>query len=123
MPSKKTLENFIQAVEEQPHDEVIKAYYTEDASIQENQEVPRVGIETLIKNEQKMLQRALKVHSECIRPYFQMDEKVIIRWKFRFDWKDGSFSEIEEIAYQQWMGEKIYKEQFFYDPKQFIPKK
>ncbi|MEM9545077.1 MAG: nuclear transport factor 2 family protein [Bacteroidota bacterium] len=123
MPKKETIENFIQAVEQQPHDIVIRNYYTNDASIQENQNAPRVGIENLVKNEQEMLQNALKVHSKCIRPYFQVDDTVVIRWKFIFEWKNGTITEIEEMAYQIWNGEKIQKEQFFYDPKQFVPKK
>ena len=123
MPTIETIESFIQAVEQQPHDKVISNYYTKDASIQENQNTPRIGIENLIKNEQSMLQKALKVHSVCVRPYFQVEDKVIIRWKFIFEWKDGTITEIEEIAYQKWDGEKIQQEQFFYDPKQFVPKK
>ena len=50
-------------------------------------------------------------------------QSFIIKWKFRFEWKDNTVSEIEEIAYQVWEGEQIKQEQFFYDPKQFIPKK
>ncbi len=121
MPTKEAIESFIQAVEQHPHDEVIEKFYTKDATIQENQNAPRVGIENLVKNERKMLQKAIEVHSECIRPFFYIGDKVVIRWKFRFQWKDGSITEIEEIAYQQWRGEQIYQEQFFYDPKQFVP--
>ncbi|MEM8965833.1 MAG: nuclear transport factor 2 family protein [Bacteroidota bacterium] len=123
MPTRESIESFIKAVEEQPHDQVIESFYTKDASIQENQNTPRIGIENLIENERKMLQKATKVHSECIRPFFCIEDKVVIRWKFRFEWVDGSITEIEEIAYQKWSGEKIHQEQFFYDPKQFIPKK
>lgn len=113
MPSQQTLENFIQAVEHEAHDQVIDKFYTDDASIQENQSEPRVGKQNLIANEQKMLNRAVKVISQCIRPYFQQGDKVAIRWKFRFDWKDNSYTEIEEMVYQEWEGEKIKKEQFF----------
>ncbi len=123
MPSTQTLEQFIQAVEEEAHDKVIERFYTGDASIQENQNEPRVGIENLIKNEQKMLQKALVVHSQCIRPYFQVEDQVVIRWKFRFEWKNDTVTEIEELVHQTWKGEKIYREQFFYDPQQFVPKK
>lgn len=123
MPAIETIEKFITAVEEQPHDEVIQAFYADDASIQENQNAPRIGKENLVKNEQGMLSKATRVTSKCIRPYFQADNKVIIKWNFRFEWKDDSVSEIEEIAHQEWEGEKIKTEQFFYDPKQFIPKK
>lgn len=46
-------------------------------------------------------------------------DQVVIRWYFRFEWKNGSISEIEEIAFQNWQEELIKSEKFFYDPKQF----
>jgi len=113
MPLTKTIENFIKAVEEEPHDIVIERFYTTDASIQENLNAPRVGLENLILNEQTMLSNASVVHSKCKRPFFQIDDRVVIRWQFRFEWMDGSITEIEEIAYQKWKGDKIHKEQFF----------
>ena len=122
MPTKETIESFINAVENKPHDKVIEQFYTDDASIQENQNVPRLGKENLIKNEQGMLSKALRVHSKCIRPFFQIENKVIIKWHFRFEWRNNTITEIEELAYQEWEGNKIKQEQFFYDPKQFVPK-
>ncbi len=104
MPSLETIENFIQAVEEEPHDKVIEKFYTHDASIQENQNEPRVGKENLIENEQNMLRKALVIGSKCVRPIFQAGNNVVIRWKFRFEWEDSSITEIEEIAYQEWLG-------------------
>lgn len=123
MPTVETIENFIKAVECEPHDKVIEKYYARDASIQENQNAPRIGKENLIKKEQMMLQAALVVNSKCIRPVFQVGNTVVIRWKFKFEWKNDTITEIEELAYQEWEGEQIKREQFFYDPKQFIPKK
>ena len=69
MPATTTIESFIKAVQEEPHDQVISRFYTEDASIQENQNTPRVGLENLVKNEQGMLQKAKAVLSTCQRPY------------------------------------------------------
>ncbi len=122
MPAPETLEKFIKAVEEESHDKVIEKFYTEDASIQENQNTPRVGKTALVKNEQQMLAKAKTVTSKCIRPFFIQDTNAVIKWNFTFVWKDNSITQIEEIAHQIWEGEKITKEQFFYDPKQFIPK-
>lgn len=122
MPTIETIEKFINSVEQEPHDKVIKQFYTDDASIQENQNKPRIGKDNLIKNEQGMLSKTLSVNSKCIRPFFQIENKIIIKWKFRFVWKDKTVTEIEELAYQEWEGDKIKREQFFYDPKQFIPK-
>lgn len=123
MPTIETIERFINSVEQEPHDKVIEQFYSDNASIQENQNEPRIDKRNLIKNENGMLSKALKVQSKCIRPFFQVDNTVVIKWNFRFEWKNKTVTEIEEIAYQEWEYEKIRREQFFYDPKQFIPKK
>lgn len=122
MPALSTIESFIQAVEERPHDQVIQDFYTEDASIQENQNAPRVGKKSLLKYERAALQKADKVESRCIRPFFVEENQVVIRWQFKFHWKNQTVSEIEEVARQVWEGEKIKEEQFFYDPQQMLPK-
>ena len=93
MPSKQTLDRFIAKVETNKHDEAIA-----------------------------ILARAKTVTSNCISPVFQSGDLVVIRWKFRFVWKDDSVMEMEELAYQRWEGEKIAEEQFFYDPAQREPR-
>ena len=123
MPSKKIVEEFVKAVETIPHDEVIEKYYTDNASMQENQSKPRVGKTRLVAYEQQVLANAKSVTSKCILPFFIKEDKVIIRWKFRFEWKNNTYSEIEEIAYQTWANEQIKQEHFFYDPQQFIPRR
>ncbi len=121
MPSPATLERFIARVEQNAHVEAIAEFYTEDASMQENQSVPRVGRGTLIANEQRALARALSVRSTCVRPVFLNGDRVVIRWIFEFTYKDGSSIRLEELAYQRWDGDRIAEEQFFYDPRQFVP--
>ncbi|MCV9927159.1 nuclear transport factor 2 family protein [Flavobacterium sp. LS1R49] len=121
MPKLETVERFISMVESNEHDTAIAKFYTEDATMQENQSEPRVGRDFLVANEKNVLARVKSLVSKCIRPVFINDDFVVIQWYFKFEWKDGTISEIEEIAYQNWEGELIKKEKFFYDPKQFIP--
>ena len=123
MPSPQTLERFIARVESNAHVEAIQDFYTENASMQENNAPPRVGRDTLVAHEAAALERAASVRSTCVRPPFVNGDHVVIRWIFEFTWKDGSTGRIEELAYQRWEGERIAQEQFFYDPKQFAPKK
>lgn len=122
MPLQDTLERFIARVEANAHVEAIEEFYTEGASMQENNEPPRVGRDTLVAHEAKALARAATVRSQCVRPVFVAGDRVVIRWIFEFTGKDGSTARIEELAYQRWEGEKIAQEQFFYDPKQFARK-
>lgn len=122
MPKLETVEKFIAIVESNQHDKAIEEFYTPDASMQENQSEPRVGRENLVGNEKKVLARVKTMKSKCIRPVFIHDDYVVIRWFFKFEWKDGTTTEIEEITHQQWEGEYIKEEKFFYDPKQLAPK-
>ena len=120
MPKIETLEHFISMVECNEHDKAIEKFYTLDASMQENQSEPRVGRDNLVANEKNTLLKVKSLVSKCLRPYFINGDYVVIQWYFRFEWKDGSISEIEEMSRQKWDGELISQEKFFFDPKQFI---
>jgi hypothetical protein len=122
MPSPETLERFIARVEQNAHAEAIAEFYTAFASMQENLKPPRVGRDALVAYERKVLARARSVQSRCVRPAFVHGNLVVLRWRFRFEWQDGSVSEMEELAYQRWDGERIDEEQFFYDPAQAVPR-
>lgn len=117
-----TLERFIAMVESNAHAEAIEAFYTADASMRENQDAPRVGRDALVASERRVLARAASVNSTCIRPVLVAGDRVVVRWQFRFHWLDGSITEMEELAYQRWEGERIAEERFFYDPAQLAPR-
>jgi hypothetical protein len=57
--------------------------------------------------------------ARCVGPVFVNGDHVVIRWHFKFEGLDGTVSELEELAYQHWRGERILAGQFFYDPGRF----
>ena len=122
MPTIETLERFIARVESNAHADAIAEFYTAESSMRENQSPPRVGRDANIARERAVLERAKSVFSKCVRPIFVNGDHVVVRWIFRFEWQDGSTTEMEELAYQRWDGEKIADEQFFYDPAQLARK-
>ena len=121
MPSAATLEAFITAVEGGEHVKAIEDFYTENASMRENQAEPRKERATLVAHESAVLARTASVVSTCVRPVFVNGDHVVIRWIFRFTGKDGLTLRIEELAWQRWEGERIAQEEFFYDPAQMKP--
>jgi hypothetical protein len=123
MPTLETLERFIARVEQNAHAEAIEEFYTENSSMRENLSEPRVGRDLHVANERKVLARARSVESRCVRPVFVNGDHVVIRWIFRFEWLDGTVTQMEELAYQRWEGERMAEEQFFYDPAQRAPGK
>ncbi len=123
MPTVTTLERFIARVESNAHAEACEEFYTENASMRENQAPPRVGRDLHVANERRVMSRARSVRSQCIRPLFVSGDWVVIRWVFHFEWLDGTVTHMEEMACQRWEGERIAEEQFFYDPAQRQPRR
>jgi ketosteroid isomerase-like protein len=58
------------------------------------------------------------VTTELLAPPLIADDQVAIRWRFTFELKDGRSLVQEEVAWQTWRGERIWRETFFYDPGQ-----
>jgi SnoaL-like domain len=120
MPTPDTLEGFIAQVERNDHVGALEAFYAEDCALRENHEPPRVGRDFHIAKEHAVFARARSVESRCVRPVFTSGDQVVIRWIFRFEWLDGTVTQMEELAVQRWVGERIAEEQFFYDPVQRV---
>jgi hypothetical protein len=118
MPSRATVESFIADVVGGDHVGAIERWYAPDASMQENQAAPRVGRDTLMAGEAKTLARVAGVTTELLAPPLIDDDQVAIRWRFTFTLKDGRSFTQEEVAWQTWRGERIWRETFFYDPAQ-----
>jgi hypothetical protein len=78
MPSPETIERFIARVEQNAHVDAIREFYTEEASMQENNGPPRVGRDLLIKHEREVLSRANSVISTCVRPVLVNGNTVVV---------------------------------------------
>jgi hypothetical protein len=115
MPSPETLQRFIARVEANAHAEAVEEFYTEQSTMQENQAAPRIGRDSHVAHERRVMARARTVSSKCVRPVFANGDRVVIRWMFHFEWQDGTVTDMEELAYQRWEGERIAEETFFYD--------
>jgi ketosteroid isomerase-like protein len=123
MPSQASVEAFVAMVESGEHAAAIERFYSEDASMQENQAEPRSGRAALVAAERRMMASATAIRSQCVRPVLIEGDTVVIQWIFEFDLRDGSLLHLEELAHQTWRGERIARERFFYDPAQMKPVK
>lgn len=121
MPSRETVEAFIADVLSEDHVGAIERWYAEDASMQENQGEPRVGRAGLMAREGQMLASMAGVKSEILGGPLIDGDQVAIRWRFTFTTKDGRVLSQEEVAWQTWRGDKVWRETFFYDPRQMRP--
>lgn len=118
MPSNDTVAAFVSLVEAGGFVEALERFYTEDASMRENTDAPRVGIGTLVEHERRVLAANKAATGHRVGPVLVQGDHVAIRWNFVFTTATGQTLTLDEIAWQRWRGEKIVEEQFFYDPKQ-----
>ena len=114
MPSRARLDEFIAVVVSGDHAGAIERYYTEDSSMQENAAPPRVGRDVLVAQERATLERVKTVVSTCVTSILEGD-RVAIHWIFELTDKTGKVHRVDEVALQQWRGDRIFRERFFYD--------
>ena len=43
-------------------------------------------------------------------------DRVAINWIFELTDKSGKVRRIDEVALQEWRGDRIFRERFYYDP-------
>ena len=115
MPSRARLDEFIAAVVSGDHAGAIERYYTEDSSMQENLSAPRVGRVVLVAHERGVLARMSHVYSKAMASVVEGD-RVAIHWIFELTDKSGKVRRVDEVAMQDWRGDRIFRERFFYDP-------
>jgi len=123
MPAKDRVEAFTAMVLSGRHDQAIADFYHPDASMQENQEPPRVGRDGLVAQERATMARFAEIGTELLEPPLIDGDRVVVRWRFTFRPAEGTVMAMEELALQRWSGDRIAQEQFFYDPRQLRPPK
>jgi ketosteroid isomerase-like protein len=119
MPSRARLDEFIAVVESGDHAGAIERFYTEDSSMQENTAPPRVGRDVLVAHERAALARMSRVDSKATSSVAEGD-RVAIHWIFELIDKSGQVRRFDEVSLQEWRGEKIFRERFFYDPTKIM---
>ena len=118
MPSRETVDAFIAQVLSNDHVGAIRDWRHEDAWTQENQAPRQGGRSKLMEQEAATLARMDDVRTELAAPAIIDGDRVAIRWRFTFTPKQGRRFAVEEVAWQNWRGDKIATATFFHDPNQ-----
>jgi hypothetical protein len=119
MPTRQTVERFVELVETGQGVAALEEFYADDASMQENQSDPRIGKPALVAHEIAAQGTVTDMTARCIRPILIEGDTVVLRWAFNYVDGRGRRVQFEELAYQRWAGDRVVAEQFFYDPSQF----
>jgi hypothetical protein len=121
MPTRDRVEAFVALVEAANYVEALEQFYHPHASMQDNQQPPRLGLERLIADERATMARFAQMRTDPVTDLLIDGDKVTIRWKFTFTPTAGPAMVMEELTLQRWEGERIAEERFFYDPRQTRP--
>jgi SnoaL-like domain len=118
MPARSEVERLIAMVESRQYLEAIAEFYAPHATMQENLNPPRVGLEALLENERKALRHFFAEPPAAKAESFLVDgDRVAIHWIFEYTRRsDGRAVRLDEIAYQRWDGNRIVEERYAYDP-------
>jgi len=121
MPTRDRVQAFVSLVEQARYVEALEQFYHPHASMRDNQQEPRLGLERLIADETATMARFAVMKTDPVTDLLVDGDKVTIRWKFTFTPAEGSPMVMEEIALQRWEGDRVAEERFFYDPRQTRP--
>jgi len=100
--------------------EAIQEFYAEDATMQENNAPPRIGLPALLENERRVLASTKEIKTR-VDSFVVEGNRAAINWVFEMTSLDGEKRNLNEVAYQLWQDGKIIREKFFYDPAQMAP--
>ena len=116
MAIRQEVEQLIQLFEQGEFLRAIQTFYAQNASMQENNQPPRVGLDALLEGERKALARFKILHAHRAASYLVNGDRAAINWIFDITEQSGKRYVLDEIAYQEWQDGKIVRERFFYDP-------
>jgi hypothetical protein len=117
MSIKENVQTLIALAEEGKFMEAIQQFYAEDATMQENNAPPRVGLAALLENERRFL-ASIKGITSKVDSLVADGNRAAINWTFEITNLKGQKTTLNEIAYQLWQDGKIIREKFYYDPSQ-----
>jgi hypothetical protein len=94
--------------------EAIQEFYAEEASMQENNQPPRVGLPALLENERRVLASLQEIRVNRADSFIVDGDRAAINWVYHFIDLNGRELHRNELAYQTWRDGKIICERFFY---------
>ena len=98
--------------------EALQQFYAEDAVMQDNNGLPRVGLANILAHERKAMAAFKEMHVNRADSFLMDADRVAINWIYEYTAADGRRYRLDEIAYQVWRNGKVIRERFYYDPAQ-----
>jgi ketosteroid isomerase-like protein len=118
MPSRERVQELIALVERGKYVEALLKFCADDATMQENDQPPRSGLEALVKHEREVMASFNEIRTLPVQSFLVDADEVVINWVFEFVHHDGRNFRLDELAHQLRRGDKVIRERFYCDPTQ-----
>jgi ketosteroid isomerase-like protein len=118
MPDRDRVQALIAIVQQGRYVDALESFYSDDASMQENLDPPRRGLQTLIERERRVMAGFREIRTRKVQAFFVDGDRAALNCVFDVVGHDGSTFTQDEVALQRWRGDKIVEERFYYDPAQ-----
>jgi len=79
MPIHQTVQRFVELVEAGQGMAALEEFYAENASMQENQSAPRIGMPALLARETAAQASVTNMTARCVRPFLIEGDTVVLR--------------------------------------------
>jgi len=114
LSTRERVEMLIAMAEQGKFLEAIQEFYAEDATMQENNQPPRVGLAALLENERRVLASLKEIRVNRADSFLVDGDRAAINWVYLFIDATGREIRRNEMANQVWQNGKIIRERFFY---------
>ena len=115
MPTIERVRELVRYVESGRTEEALMEFYTGDVAIAENLLEPTIGLEANVARERAFAFGVSSVNEYRAVSFLIGDDQSAINWSIDLSLKDGRRLRLNEIAWQDWRGDRICKERFVYD--------
>ncbi len=96
--------------------EAMERFYAGDVTMQENEQVPRIGKTVCLDHERRMLAGVTTMHAKLINQAINEEAGVVFsEWVYAFTDLTGKRFSLSEVSVQYWRNELIYREKFYYN--------
>lgn len=116
MPNRDRVQDLIKYVERGDFPQAIERFYDAAAEMRDNLSVPTIGRDANVERERSFKEYIATIHESTAKSVVIDGDRVVIHWILDFTGKDGKRSRFDQLAYQQWRGDRIVEERFVYDP-------
>jgi hypothetical protein len=117
-PTQARVRSLLARVEQQDYVGAIMHFYHVDATMQENLGDIRRGRDALVAHEMETLLRFGAMPVRKVERFAINGKLVFINWNFEITRPSGEKIIFDEVSMQEWDGDRIRHERFYYDPSQ-----